>query len=276
MESGWIKLHRQLKDWQHYQEPSVLLVFVDILLSANTKDGWHKGERLRRGEIFTSVSTIAESTGLDPKTVRKALDKLVATGEVSVVATNKGTKIHVNQFSKFQSSGIIPQPIPQQNPQQSPQPIPQQNPQPIINENIRREEGKNVSPSSVEEGLSGCAAPPTPQEAVDYEKLVLFFNETTQGVFGRLRHPIGEGRKKNIRARVAQFGKKALEEVIKKAAASDFLKGQNPRGFVATFDWLILPKNFEKTLSGNYDNREGQPRSSSGRDLIGTNFINKD
>ena len=122
--------------------------------------------------------------------------------------------------------------------------------------------------------MSGCEAPPTTQEAVDYERLVVFFNETTKGCFGMLRYPLGDARKKLIRARVAQFGKKALEEVIKKAAASDFLKGQNQRGFTATFDWLILPKNFEKVLSGNYDNKE--PRSSSGRDIIGTNFIDKD
>lgn len=144
MENGWIKIHRQIKEWQHYQEPTVLLVWIDLLLSANAKDGWWKGKRVRRGELFTSVATIAENTGLDAKTVRKALDKLEATGEIRREATNAGSKIIINQFSKFQSSGNNPQ----QNPQRIPQQTPQQNPQLIpYQQEINKEriiEGENI------------------------------------------------------------------------------------------------------------------------------------
>lgn len=142
MSEGWIKVHRKIKEWQHYQEPSVLLVFIDLLLSANAKDGWWKGKRVRRGEMFTSVSTISDSTGLDAKTVRKALDKLEATGEIRREATNAGSKIIINQFGKFQSSGNNPQPNPQRIPQQTPQPNPQRIPyqQEINKERIIEEE----------------------------------------------------------------------------------------------------------------------------------------
>lgn len=91
-------------------------------------------------------------------------------------------------------------------------------------------------------------------EAVDYEKLVVFFNAETQGVFGRLKHPLSERRRGMVRARINEHGKDSFVAMIRSAMRSDFLKGQNPRGWRATFDWLIKPTNFEKVLSGNYEN----------------------
>ena len=74
---GWVKLYRQIKDWQHYQEPTVLLVFIDILTSANTKDGWYKGKTVCKGELVTSVASIMASTGIKSNnTVIDALKKL--------------------------------------------------------------------------------------------------------------------------------------------------------------------------------------------------------
>ena len=89
---------------------------------------------------------------------------------------------------------------------------------------------------------------------INYEEVVSFFNSKTKGVFGEVRYPIGETRKSSVRARIREHGKKAFEEMIITAAGSDFLKGENQRGFKATFDWLIRPNNFQKTLEGNYNN----------------------
>ena len=96
------------------------------------------------------------------------------------------------------------------------------------------------------------------EEKIDFKKLVEFFNETTQGKFGQVCFPISDKRKQLIKARIKEHKKDAFIDVIKKASASDFLSGQS--GFVMTFDWMIRPTNFEKILSGNYDNRkEVQP-----------------
>lgn len=90
---------------------------------------------------------------------------------------------------------------------------------------------------------------------IDYKKIVEFFNSETKGVFGEVRYPLSSKRQDSIRARIREHGKEAFAEMIKKAAASEFLKGNNNRGFQATFDWLIRPSNFQKTIEGNYDNR---------------------
>ena len=37
------------------------------------------------------------------------------------------------------------------------------------------------------------------------------------------------------------------------ASNSEFLRGKNGMGWVASFDWLIKPENIAKVLNGNYE-----------------------
>ena len=59
-----------------------------------------------------------------------------------------------------------------------------------------------------------------------------------------------------LRARVREYGVDAVLQAIAKVRDSPFLKGQNSRNWVITFDWLIKPNNFIKVLEGNYDKEE--------------------
>ena len=101
--NGWICLHRSFKDWQHYGEPSVMVVFIDLLLSVNAKDGWWHGHKCERGATFRSIRTIAENTTLNPITIRKALAKLELTGEIKRIKIDqKHTKTIICNFAKYQ------------------------------------------------------------------------------------------------------------------------------------------------------------------------------
>ena len=104
---------------------------------------------------------------------------------------------------------------------------------------------------------------------IDYKKITDYFNSQTKGVFGEVRYPLSSKRQDSIRARIREHGKEAFAEMIKKAAASEFLKGNNKQGFQATFDWLIRPSNFQKTIEGNYDNRSKEnKRDNSDADRL--------
>ena len=62
-------------------------------------------------------------------------------------------------------------------------------------------------------------------------------------------------RKKQLADRWKKYGGiEAFRELFEKAEASDFLKGDNARGWTADFDWLIRPTNMSKVLEGKYDN----------------------
>lgn len=62
-----------------------------------------------------------------------------------------------------------------------------------------------------------------------------------------------------------------LEEwhgVIARIQASDFCRGQNDRGWLATFDWLLQPDVPVKVLEGKYDNRTTAARPAPPRSHI--------
>jgi len=130
---------------------------------------------------------------------------------------------------------------------------------PIDNDNVNDNDSVsdiNINTVSTEVDTLSTAQQIDTPEIIDYKKFIDWFNSETRGVFGLVKYPIGEKRKASIRARVRENGKQSLFEVIKKAYQSDFLKGNNKQGFVATLDWIIRPSNFDKILSGNYKNRE--------------------
>ena len=107
MEDGWIKLHRKMRKWQHYQRPSVRLVFEELLFCANTKAGWFHGIRINRGETVVSISSICEYTGFARATVVEALKVLVDTQEIERTRCFKGIKTKIINFDKYQGNDSV-------------------------------------------------------------------------------------------------------------------------------------------------------------------------
>ncbi|MDD7374044.1 MAG: hypothetical protein PUG61_09600 [Sarcina ventriculi] len=64
-------------------------------------------------------------------------------------------------------------------------------------------------------------------------------------------------RLKILNARIKEYGINSIIEAIKSINKSSFLKGQNNKNWIITFDWLIKPNNFPKVLEGNYIDKEG-------------------
>lgn len=131
---------------------------------------------------------------------------------------------------------------------------------------VKESKDSNYRDNSNELPLSETKKPHA--ENIDYQKFVEWFNEKTKGIFGELRYPLSEVRKGMMRARIKEHGKDAFFNVILSSTKSNFLKGDNKKGWRATFDWMIKPTNFEKILTGNFDNR------SNGNSLDDDDFIN--
>ena len=101
--SGFIKLYRSLKDWQHYGEPTIMAVFTELLLSVNYEDGWWQGLECERGATFISIRTMADDLKMSVNTIQRALKVLTKTGEIQRIKIFKNnTKTIINNFSKFQ------------------------------------------------------------------------------------------------------------------------------------------------------------------------------
>lgn len=103
---GFIKLFRQILDWEWYDDLPTCRLFIHLLLKANYAErNWH-GQTIERGACITSYATLASETGLSQEQIKRALKNLTKTGEIKRIATNKNTVICVVKYADFQGFGF--------------------------------------------------------------------------------------------------------------------------------------------------------------------------
>ena len=96
------------------------------------------------------------------------------------------------------------------------------------------------------------------EKSAPFEDQIIASRELYDSVCGSYPRPVNlsEARKEELRARLSDgYTVKDFRKLFELAEASDFLKGENDRGWSATFDWLIADANMAKVLDGNYENR---------------------
>lgn len=102
MSSGWIKLHRQLLEWEWYDDTNTKCLFLHCLLRANHNDTEWRGHKIKRGEFLTSVDTLTRETGLTVSQVRTSLKKLISTNEIASKSQARSTIITVVEYDSHQ------------------------------------------------------------------------------------------------------------------------------------------------------------------------------
>ena len=91
----------------------------------------------------------------------------------------------------------------------------------------------------------------------DFDEIISFFNQQMKGKGIQQVAIITSERRQAFDRLVSQTGvnKDTLKQAVKNAAESDFLNGKGPKGWVASFDWMMMPQNFQKVLENNYRNK---------------------
>lgn len=109
--NGWIRLHRQLLQWEWYSCINTTRVFIHLLLTASWRDARWQGIEIPRGSLFASPKTLATATGLTRQQVRTVIARLKSTSEITTKATNRGTLIILCNFDTYNpESEFINQP----------------------------------------------------------------------------------------------------------------------------------------------------------------------
>lgn len=90
-----------------------------------------------------------------------------------------------------------------------------------------------------------------------FDEIVAYFNEQMKGKGIQPVAIITSERRQAFERLMSQTGvnKDSVKQAIKNAAESDFLNGKGPKGWVASFDWMMIPQNFQKVLENNYRNK---------------------
>ena len=102
MSNGWIKIHRKLLDWEWYDEPNVMRLFLHLLLKANHKDKSYRGTLIKKGMLLTGRDLLAKETGLSIQQIRTAINKLKSTNEITIKTNKQGSVIQIVKYAEYQ------------------------------------------------------------------------------------------------------------------------------------------------------------------------------
>ena len=100
---GWIKLHRQLLEWEWYSDVNVRLVFIHCLLKANFEDKKWRGQEIKRGSFVSSYGNLAKEIGISVKQLRTSISKLEKTSEMAIKSNTKNTVFTIVSYCEYQS-----------------------------------------------------------------------------------------------------------------------------------------------------------------------------
>ena len=103
-DSGFIKIHRSIVDWEWYKDTKTSMLFFHLLLTVEYKDKRYKGHNIPKGSRVCSYATLAEESGLSVQSVRTAINHLKSTGEVTISKTPHFSIISIENWSKYQDN----------------------------------------------------------------------------------------------------------------------------------------------------------------------------
>ena len=278
--ASWIKIFRELLHWEWLQKAEKVQLFIYLLLKANCVDKQWQGITIKRGQLATSNATMRQDLRLSEQQIRTCIKRLISTGEITYKSTNRYVVITICNYDKYQEIGNS---INEQNNEQTNNQSTDE--QRAINEqstttkevknirskeynikDIKQESGSNDQLSSASDEAQAVEPEKPKAEKLPFKDIKAMWNETCTG-FPKL-FTLSEPRKNKMRLRIAEMGglEKALpliKQIFEKMQQSKFLKGDNKRGWKASFDWLFEnDKNWVKVYEGNYDNKPEQPTAT--------------
>lgn len=75
--ADWIRLPRSIFDWDWFDKPEMLSLFLYLLNNAKEKDIKHEGMVEHRGQLLTSLGKLSTTIGSGKQVVRTCLSKLI-------------------------------------------------------------------------------------------------------------------------------------------------------------------------------------------------------
>lgn len=105
---GYVKIHREMLDWEWYQDDRCVRLLLHLHLKANYQPGKWKGNDVNPGQLVTSSVALAEQLGWSRGAVNRTLDKLWKSGEVDTKSDTKWTLVTLIKWDKFQVEGLKP------------------------------------------------------------------------------------------------------------------------------------------------------------------------
>ena len=256
---GFICISRGIVAHWIWSNPVLFQRWVWMILSANYDDRevsfcYHR-IMLHRGQLAVNLSYLSKIWHVSSQATHKFLVKLEDSGMVTRTVDDKVTVITICNYDRYQlkMGASVDGLVDGADNRMVDQVVNQTNKDNKIKPEIEKTSDEVLCQVPLELDMPEAVE----KEYISWEKFISFFNTAMRGkTIPKIRgYHLAEHRKRNIRARIREYGKDAVIEVVKKAAASSFLNGGGDKGFVADIDWMMGPRNFPKILDGFYDRR---------------------
>lgn len=150
--SGWVKIHRQILNWEWWDDHNTTRLFIWMLLQANHEPKKWRGILIETGQFVSGRKKMADGTGLSEQQIRSCIARLKSTSDLTSKSTNKYTVYTLENWAKYQL-------VVENQPANQPANQPTINQQSTTNKNEKKKRRKNnreFIPPSFEEFESYC------------------------------------------------------------------------------------------------------------------------
>lgn len=235
-----------------YKSSNLLHVFLHCLLKANHKrtEFYFNNELIivERGQFVTGRLEFAKEIGQKATSVYKRLLTLSKHGILNIKSNNKFSIITIYKYDTYQDVIKIDE---QRNGQQ-------RNNKGTTKEQQTDTYNKNNNDNNDNnDNKKEVAIPPQKKSDFDFNLILNQWNEFSNQNNLQSIIKLSEKRKANVLSRVKE-NEFDLNLIFEKITESDFLKGNNNRGWKVDFDFIFGSKNnYLKILENKYKNTNG-------------------
>lgn len=99
--SGWVKIYRDMTEWEWYQDANTFRVFMHLLLRANIATSKYRGVEVPAGSVVTGRKALATQLNMSEQSVRGSLNRLLLS-ELTIKKYNKFSIISIVKWDCYQ------------------------------------------------------------------------------------------------------------------------------------------------------------------------------
>ncbi|UKK52131.1 hypothetical protein L6472_06005 [Prevotella sp. E13-17] len=238
--TGWYKQQRSLPEREWFKEPTLVQLYVALKSLAYVADGRFEGTIIRRGSCPTTRADLCEITGMKRMTLDRCMKKLIAYGEIIVKANNRFSVITICDYDScggietlFSATDDTTNGIANGTTVETTDGTTHL----LTIEGRYKDNLRSLNnPSKMEREARDVA--------LEAKKR---YNKTFDGKLPpciRLTMPT----RMMVEECIKRYGMQSIDMVFEQVLAEPFSLGNNKTGFIASFQYIFSPKNYQQYL----------------------------
>ena len=235
-----VKFYRNIIEWKWFNVAEMVQLIMYYVCKADHEPYYVDGVLVGKGQVLIKRKDVCSELKMSEQTFKTCMKRLIADKKIITSGELfRSTLVTVLNFLRYIDTDVVEAPIAREDPPK---------PQEAITHSLFGNELPAEPPL--------LSQPKKKKQDVDCEFIVNLYHDRCPSFPKVLK--LTDKRRAKIRVRFEEmkFSYETLQEVFDRCEASHFMRGDNKRGWRATFDWIFTnSENWVKVLEGKYDNR---------------------